>query len=385
MPAPSALDVEVLLTPVATDKPSGESVRYAGPYDTIQQARWEEDDLDQGGWVRQTKAADWATVIKVATDTLTTRSKDLQIAVWLVEALVKQHGFVGLRDGLRLLWELQERFWEHLYPEIDEDDLGFRAAPLEWLNDKLPLMVKQVVLTQGTNGERYTWLRWEESRQMDNLGRRDQQAMQMALADGKITGEQFDKAVEATSVSYYQILFEVLTQSYEEYQKLDQVTEEKFGPDAPSLTSLKQAIEACHTLVKDILSKRGALVTPPEGPEVTAGDAEEMLGSLTEVLESTAGLSGPASAVGSRNMATGLTLEPQDRADALRRLAAIATFFRRTEPHSPVSYLVQRAVRWAEMPLEAWLPYVIHDDTVLDRVRETLGLKDNDIGGTGDS
>jgi hypothetical protein len=46
----------------------------------------------------------------------------------------------------------------------------------------------------------------------------------------------------------------------------------------------------------------------------------------------------------------GVSIDPQSRADALRRLAAVAAYFRRTEPHSPVSYLVQRAVRWGEMP-----------------------------------
>ena len=74
--------------------------------------------------------------------------------------------------------------------------------------------------------------------------------------------------------------------------------------------------------------------------------------------------------------ATGtVPLEPRDRADALRRLQAIAAYFQRTEPHSPVSYLVQRAVRWGEMPLEQWLNEVISDKTALAHLRETLGLK----------
>ena len=57
-----------------------------------------------------------------------------------------------------------------------------------------------------------------------------------------------------------------------------------------------------------------------------------------------------------------------------RRLATIAQFFQRTEPHSPVAYLVQRAVRWGEMPLENWLDEVIPDPNVLNALRETLGL-----------
>lgn len=69
------------------------------------------------------------------------------------------------------------------------------------------------------------------------------------------------------------------------------------------------------------------------------------------------------------------SIEPVDRPDALRRLAGVAEFFRRTEPHSPVSYLVQRAILWGEMPLESWLEEVINNEDVLGRVRETLGLK----------
>ena len=84
-----------------------------------------------------------------------------------------------------------------------------------------------------------------------------------------------------------------------------------------------------------------------------------------------------------------LPLEPQSRADALRRLEAVAAYFRRTEPHSPVAYLVERAVRWGAMPLEEWLREIIKSDDVLGSVKEHLGIKDlrmtvvvNDSGNT---
>ena len=62
------------------------------------------------------------------------------------------------------------------------------------------------------------------------------------------------------------------------------------------------------------------------------------------------------------------------RAEALKQLQHVADFFRRTEPHSPVSYLVQRAARWGQMPLEEWLQEVIKNADVLGEVKETLGL-----------
>ena len=72
-------------------------------------------------------------------------------------------------------------------------------------------------------------------------------------------------------------------------------------------------------------------------------------------------------------------IEPMDRQDALRRLVAIGDFFRRTEPHTPISFLVQRAVRWGNMPFGSWLQEVIHDQAVLAHVRETLGIQEGDV------
>jgi type VI secretion system protein ImpA len=60
----------------------------------------------------------------------------------------------------------------------------------------------------------------------------------------------------------------------------------------------------------------------------------------------------------------------------LAQLQAVAGFFRRTEPHSPVAYLVERAVRWASMPLEDWLSDVIGGETALYTIKSQLGIRD---------
>jgi len=73
----------------------------------------------------------------------------------------------------------------------------------------------------------------------------------------------------------------------------------------------------------------------------------------------------------------------QNRRDALKRLNEIAEFFKKSEPHSPVSYLVQRAVKWGEMPLETWLQEVIKDQSVLVQLKETLGVTGDGTGAAG--
>jgi type VI secretion system protein ImpA len=369
MASPVILDFEMLLAPIPGDNPSGESLRLAAPYDAIQEARRSDDDLDRGDWVREIKVADWSAVIRIATEALVAKTKDLQLAVWLVEALVKRHGFPGLRDGLRLLRELQERFWDSFYPEIDDGDLEFRAGLLGWLNLKLPPSIRLIPVTQGMNAEGYAWIRWKESRDVDNIGRRDQAAMAALVAEGKITGEQFDKAVEATPLVYCQTLFEDLNEAGREYEHLDRTVDDRFGRESPGLTGIKQAIADCLSLVTEIAKKKGGF-DPTSEPEL-APQAPEEEADVGVQENSQPVLSPPSHSVV-------VSLELQSRADALRQLAAVADYFRRTEPHSPVSYLIQRAVRWGEMPLEAWLQNVIHDESVLDQLRETLGLKDSD-------
>ncbi|OFA04951.1 type VI secretion system protein TssA [Duganella sp. HH101] len=63
----------------------------------------------------------------------------------------------------------------------------------------------------------------------------------------------------------------------------------------------------------------------------------------------------------------------QDRYQALAQLRAVADFFRRTEPHSPVAYLADRAASWGDMPLHVWLRAVIKDPAAIACVEELLG------------
>ena len=356
MSSAETVDFESLLTPIPGDKPGGESIRYAGPYDAIEEARRADDELTQGDWQRDTKASDWRRVVELASDALSKRSKDVQVAAWMTEALIRLHGFAGLRDGCRLLREMSERFWDHLHPEAEGDDLEGRAGPIEWMNQRLPEAVRFVTIAQSSRGDKYGWWHWQESRTVDNLGRTNPEAKSTALAEGKISGEDFDKAVATLRRAHYEELFADINQGSDEVRGLIAEIDTRFGRNAPSLVAVKQAVDDCRGLLETIVKRKRELE-----PDAVSGEA----GSAAE------GSSSP----GHGGAALG------DRAAALRQLAEVAAFFRRTEPHSPVSYLVQRAVQWGHMPLENWLRDVIKDEAVLANLRDTLGLKEDGPSG----
>jgi type VI secretion system protein ImpA len=365
MPSPEVLDFEALLKPIAEDTPAGESLRYEGVYDAIQEARREEDALPMGEWQREVKVADWRAVINLGTEAIAAKSKDLQIAVWLVEALLKRHGFAGLRDGLRLLQELQEAFWDGLYPEIEDGDLEYRGGPFNWLNEKLPASVRLIALTEGA--PEYGWNHWDESRKTDNLGRQNPEAMQAAIDEGKITGEQFDRAVDGTPRAFYEILIEDIADTKEQLSALEAIIDDKFGQTAPSLIKLRSAIDDSFEVAGGIVKKKRS-----QDPGYKA-ESDESIGIAAEDQALSIG-GGAAAAAPGANWAG----EPRSREEAFQRLRVIAAYLRRVEPQHPVTYLLERAVKWTHMPLEDWLAEVINSPDALQNLRQTLGIKEPD-------
>lgn len=65
---------------------------------------------------------------------------------------------------------------------------------------------------------------------------------------------------------------------------------------------------------------------------------------------------------------------PSSREQAYRHLAQIADYLARTEPHSPVPYVIRRAVEWGNQPLGELLDELISADAESRRLWKLLGV-----------
>ena len=369
-PKPSVINLETLLAPISEDKPSGEYLRYSGIYDEISEARRADKDVSQGEWQTEVKYADFRKVISLAVPVLEKETKDLQITAWLSEALVKEHGFVGLRDCLKLVNGLQENFWETLHPEIDEGDMEGRANALAWMELQTSYALRQAKIT-GYNG--YSFVDYEDSKKYDipdNIESLDstEQARYNALRaeaekENRVTANKWRAEMAQTRRLFYEDLNFLIEECWAGYNELNRVIEEKFDRNqAPGLNNLKKSLDDVHTQIKKFLEEKRAEEPDEATDEAVSGEAgtDGEGGAVVRV----AGVMTPSGAI-------------QSRQDALKRLGDIAEFFRKTEPHSPISYLLQRAVKWGNMPLELWLQDVIKDETVIFQLRQTLGFNTN--------
>jgi len=261
------IDIAALLAPIPGENSAGTSLRYDPVYDELQEARRADDLLDRGDWQHEIKVSDWDKVFNLCVSSLTERSKDLQIGVWLLEALSSTEGFEGLHAGLQVMTGLLQQFWDNVYPEIEDDDLDYRAGPLEFLNDKVWLVIKQIPLTDPKTTPGYSWLQWQESRQESS-------------AAGKISAEDFDRAVRSCSKSFYQTLSDKVAGCLSEFQLFDQIVDEKFGREAPRLAELRTALDDCNLLVSRILKEKkeqepDSVDSPPPAEEVEVSLQDE--------------------------------------------------------------------------------------------------------------
>jgi type VI secretion system protein ImpA len=373
MASPELLDFTRLLAPIAGENPAGRALRedfsptsvYHKIKDARAAARAAERNLIYGDEAAQSNRSDWKPVLELAPRIIAEESKDLEIAAWLTEALIREHGFGGLRDGFRLIRELIEGFWDNLYPLPDEEGIEARVAPLTGLNGEgadgvLIASITNVPITAATG---IRALSHSDHKQATDLNRlEDPEKRAQRIDGGAITMQMFDQAVLETTGEFYRNLWDDLTQCITEYGKLCTVLEEKCGKDdkgysrAPPASNIRDALQACQELVHNIA--QGRIEVEP------GSDAEfEQVSSNTALVES-----GGGKAVG----------RVHTRDDAFRALLQVAEFFKRTEPHSPVSYALEQAVRWGRMQLPDLLTELIPEEAVRMQIFKHVGIKPPD-------
>jgi type VI secretion system protein ImpA len=338
-----------LLNPIPGENPSGANLRYAPVYDKIKEARREDDDAPQGEWAYERKVADWKQVIKLAGEALATQSKDLQLAAWLTEAALRTEGFPGLLAGLKLLQALVENFWETLYPELEDGDAEMRTAPLDWVGSKSGSgpggrRLDQAVYEVGITRSGLNWFQFKQSRQVgyeaDAAATNEKaEARAQAIAEGKVTGEDFDSAFAATPKAFYVESKQSLDECLEAIETLSGACEPKFGDAQPGFSGLRGALEEVRSTVNSLLQKKREL-EPDEEPAAEPAPEEA-------AVEEEAAEAGAAAAPASTRKT--VSAEPADKDDACTRVAVVAKYLRREDPYSPAPYLLLRGLRWGEL------------------------------------
>lgn len=361
--SPALPDFSAVLAPLPGDAPTGVSLRYDAVLDEIREARRQDDpSLPTGVWQTTLKRADWEEVARLCRGVLESRSKDLQVACWYLEALVHRHGFSALAPGLGMIAGLCEAFWDGLHPAIDDGDLTARVAPLEWLNGKLPSLLQTVPVTRSGSQPvlSYSYADYQNAQRLSMIAAKDPRVGETARLSGQMLLPDVEASATATPVAFHRVQHGQLAEGLAAVDSLSVLLDRHCGREAPGLATLREALTSLQGWVDTMLRAKGEEPVMPADTTVAASEAnEEMDGEFGE------------DAGGEPFVHAGPI---RTREEAYYWLAEAADFLLRTEPHSPTPYLIHRALGWANMPLHEVLLEVSRGRNDLAAVFDLLGF-----------
>ncbi len=363
------IDIDALLAPLDHgDGGAGEDLRAdyspSSPYQRLRDARAaaraEERARDADGDAEVPVADGWRDVIRIATDALSSRSKDLEVASWLAEALVRQHGLDGLAAAAALIRGLCDSYWDWAFPLPDDEGLDGRSAPIGGLagagvDGTVMQPLRRLPLFRRADGSPLGLYQWDQAEETDGIAneerrqaRRDAGVPELATLEAEARLDRGFLAGTAASA----------TAALDEWRAMEAVTENRFGAESPSTRNVATILERIIAVTRRLLGPETAGTSREDDvamPAPGSGNAPVMTASVA----TGGGSAGPI----------------RTREDALRELGRIADFFRATEPHSPLAYTLEEAVRRGRMSLPELLAEIMPDEEARHAVLSRLGIR----------
>ncbi|PKF63489.1 type VI secretion system protein TssA [Psychromonas sp. psych-6C06] len=370
MPSPSLIDIPALILPIEGELSVGNDLREDPSYDSnyaqIKDARRAARDAERNNMFdgdNSEALEHWQKIFVLAPKILADQSKDLEVACWLTEALVRKSGFQGLKDGFTLIRQLVENFWEAgLYPAEDEDGIETRVAPVAGLNGEgadgvLLSPIRNSAITEDAAVEPFSL--WQYSQAVVVSRMEDDRKRNAVIEKNGFSIEDIEKAVNQSSSEFYATLFDDVEICLSEYRSVNTLLTDFCGSyDAPSTSKIIELVEEAKSAINHI-----AKAKLPIKSEAVEEIAEDIEGEPVVA----AAVAAPA--------VDAITQALNSRDDAFKQLNTIAEYFLKTEPHSPISYILSKAIKWGNMPLEELMKELIPDSSSRDTYSSLTGVK----------
>jgi type VI secretion system protein ImpA len=345
------IDIESLLKPISEAAPSGPDLRFDAENDRLDQIRQHRTELDPAvDPAGKGKEPNWRAAAQIAEEVLRNQSKDLEVIGWLTESLLHLERFEGLAQGLTLMRRTLETYWDDVHPGIDEGAiaLAIRARPLSWLSGASFLRaLKQCRLAPAAAVDT-SWASRERALALEDETLSADRRAELR-SGGQIGTAEWDAAFASLPRAELDRTYELLTGSQGELRAIDALCGQRFaGEESPNLYPLQALVEA---LLEFLVARGAGAQSAPSAEEQPVATAP------TTAAAPAAAAAGPIAS----------------RQDALKRLREIGEYFKKSEPHSPLSLLIARAVRWGDMSFEE-LVRDLARSADLKQIWDTLGV-----------
>jgi type VI secretion system protein ImpA len=324
-------------------------------------ARNKERRLAQG-YDEDSPLSEWQEVIKLSENILDTQQKDLEIAAWFIEGLVRKSQFSGLKVGLTRLYDLIDQHWDDLFPRDEVEGLEALVSPISGLSGYdspgtliMPLM--SVGLTQGQTADPFAVWQYQQIIEADNITNENDKSARLDTIGYTLADIESER--DASSDTFYTQLQQDLQDCTNLHEKIMSIFDEKCGLQAPSATNLRNCLTDVQMYLRFLLKNSHFAILNADSN-----------GASSQNTSSDASL--PPKSTDFSKATVSDTISSREQAFSL--LNTVADYFASSEPHSPLPYVLRRAVRWGRLPLHELIPELIQDEHSRDGVFQLTGI-----------
>lgn len=333
------MDPIASLEPIEENAPCGPDLEYDPDFLKMETAASGTQDHAIGDSVIKGEAPDWKGALRLARELLK-RTYDLRVAVIHAQALIAIEGYPGFAQGVSLILQLLNSFWDTLHPELDPaegNDPIMRANVLSALNDR------RTTIAQIRNANLI------ESRIFGNWS-----LNQIGMARGEV---EVPAGMDRPDIAAF-----------------DAAIREA---DKEGLIATINAVETAITAVeqiRDFFSQHGGLVVDDLRRELKqalhylspALDSDDHEKDASDEDDEEEDEGSNAKSGGKKEAFSG---KITNRTDVLRALDEICAYYKRSEPSSPVPLLLGRARRLVDLDF-----YSIIKDLAPDGESQVLNI-----------
>ncbi len=305
----------------------------------------------------------WPAIATQCCEILESKSKDTRVLAWLIESMARSYGFHGLSEALEVSAGLVEAYGKELLPHSSEESV-YALAFLDKLNQSSSLIdgLGRVPLSRDSS---VCFRAKLIARHLEGLPPDQKDEL---LESGLLLYDDIEKEIEQSDEGDLREFLLGIETSIANAERLDRALANQSGKAGCGFGRVLSELKTIQEWFKELTQAKLAASEPSDQSDDTSDGSNDNEENDLDRLTKQPG--------------NGKVGNLQSREEALSQLLKVASFFRKTEPHSPLSYTLEQAVRWGKMPLPDLLIDLVQDPTVRAEVFRRMGIVEKSVEGT---
>lgn len=117
--------IQEFIAPIDAQDVAGINIEYDTDFQNLLMIIQDKPEQQFGDLIIEATGIDWDKVYNISRDLLLHKSKDLLVMSYFTQSSTVLYGLVGFANGLKVISENLEQYWQAVYPHLEDEDGDF--------------------------------------------------------------------------------------------------------------------------------------------------------------------------------------------------------------------------------------------------------------------